>query len=429
MLVAFAGSYANLHAASVPSSGTTVNQPTSFVGVTPTLRYSRSITDRLAASFLGEAGPRNFRANGTVGWDLQENQRIKFSGEFLNQDIEYAFYSGKVREWVHQGAIGGYYQYDLHQYDWNQYNFFPELTLQGGYSHAPNKRLSSKDVVFTTATNGPETFTFSRGIAGSNAWYLAPGVNVHPWQGSKAGVELNYDNVHYTTQYISSDNAKGVGATFRFNQAFKLNTTLDLIAGIRAPFNDYQAVLMYAPTRMPDWAFGLDGAYVDGKHNLPNTYNVGVRVHYTMKDNTSSAVPSVSALADSPSTPLVDWVSEPAIYIPQVLAVVDPQVVSRCIARVGRINGPIIVENGPPPGKTTLVPTASAFASSEALVYSYTTTGNLRANTVSIDSSTGVVSIFTPPTGASTDFRVYVTATNACGSVSTSFLVRVLGSI
>ncbi len=394
------------------------DNPTSFVGPTGKAKYSTIITQNSAFSVLGEAGPRNYRLGGTLGWRIQENQRFKVSGDFLRQDIEYAFFSGNSREWVKQGSIGAHYQYDLYQY-----RYLPQFNLKGGYSHAPSKDLTTVAGSYVNALGLVQNYVNDRRIAGSDAGYISPGLSIEPWQAGRIGAELNYDDVQYDRIYLVNQHAVGFGGTANFIQKLGANTQLGMSAGFRAPFNAYQANIAYTLPSRPDWTLGVDANYVEGKHYLPNTYNVGLSVSYAAQE-----VPVVNYLEKEPSirplSGLANWVAEPAIYLPQVLAIPDERVF-------------ILIT--PPPPPACLLPTSIGiptlnitgddvydispfFNSTTPLTYSITVSPGA-LSTVTINATTGLITISNTPSGDET-FTVTVTATNSCGSVSIPFTVN-----
>lgn len=422
-------SYSILQAA-IPNT----DDPTSFVGATGKAKYATSITENTALSLLGEAGPRNYRLGGTLGWRFNENQRLKISGDFLRQDIVYAFFSGNSREWVKQGAIGAHYQYDLNQPGYN-----PQFNLKAGYSHAPSRQLDTVAGSYIDVLGLAHNFIDYRRIAGSDAGYISPGISVQPWQTARVGVELNYDDVQYDRIFYVDQRAKGFGGTANLVQQLGANTKLGMSVGIREPFNAYQANIGYTLPNSPDWTLGIDANYVDGKHYLPNTYNVGLSVSYVVKEeqlnpNNLEKDPTIRpAYSD-----LSSWVADPAIYLPQVLAITDegvifPVVVSPvtptppappiCLppTLVGVMPNITVTNANPIP-----ISAAGFFSGTAPLTYSAVITNVNPAGpnpTVTINAATGDLVITPQATGTNYSFTVTVTATNSCGSIPTSFTV------
>lgn len=211
------------------------NQPTTFLGPTVEASYTHLLSQKTAVSFAGEAGVKNFRLGGTLGWTLVENQRIKLSGEYLTQDLTYSFLSGNTNQWVQQGAIGADYQYEFLNHAYK-----PQFDLSVYYSNAPSKNLNPATITYQGLSN---VINYRR-IAGSNAGGISPGITVQPWHGGKVGVALNYDDVVYETHYLPSDNPIGFGGTAHLDQMLTNNLSLGLLAAVRQPFNNYEANLI-----------------------------------------------------------------------------------------------------------------------------------------------------------------------------------------
>jgi hypothetical protein len=111
------------------------NDTQNFLGPIAKGQITRLLAEDVAGALEGEAGPRDYRVNATLGWQLAGNQRLKFTGEYLRQDIDYAFSTGTVRQWVQQGALGLDYVYSLTS------NFSNYIDVGGYYSHAPSVSL------------------------------------------------------------------------------------------------------------------------------------------------------------------------------------------------------------------------------------------------------------------------------------------------
>jgi hypothetical protein len=399
--------------ASVPNDG----HPTTFLGPTLKARYTAPLSDTLAYSLLGEAGLKNLRVGATLGWRLDCIQRLKFSAEWLRQDITYAFFSGDSNEWVDQWAFGAAYQYDF-----RGYNYDPAFDLSAYYSHAPSRTLGTRSGTFTNNDGEAFYYTDLRRIAGSNAAGLAPGVSFTPWFGSRAGLEINYDHVNYDNKYISDRDANGLGATIRLAQSLPCNLALNLLASFRQPFNNYGAALGWvSPFYNGLLAVALDAAYTKGKESLPNTWNVGLSFDYVLEPCPMPA--PLSLKGEVSPAPIADpfwvWTARPAVYMPQVLAIVDE---NKDPIPPGCSDGLPPTLLAPLPdlevGGTTTADAAFAFGGNN-LVFSVVTNAT-PPNGASIDPSTGVMTI--TQVGAD-PFQVTVTATNACGSASSTFTV------
>lgn len=402
------------------------DHPTTFLGPTLKAGFTSTINDVTAYSFLGEAGIKNFRLGATVGWQIVDNQRLKLSAEYLWQDITYPFFSGDTDQWVQQAAIGAYYEYN-----WMDCLYNPVISVGGFLSHAPSKSLSSVRGIFTR--NGvTANFVDNRRIAGSNAGGLSPGVSITPWLGGRVGVELNYDNVNYDKNYTPNEDAKGFGGTVRFNQALMENVDFGVQAAVRQPFNNYEAYIDW--NNLPyygRWTVGLDAGYTAGKNTLPSTYNVGINANLFLDERCGeSPVRNLKGEAPVQAVPddLLAWTANPAVYLPQVLAIPDDQVIipdpaDPICTPVPAFTARFADVSGTSPYDASV--DASTHFSGAGLHYSISVAPALVApDSITINANTGVITI--QSRNAPTNYTVTVTAANLCGSASGSF--HVIGS-
>lgn len=415
MVTAFLGfALANFAIASIPN----YDNPATFLGPTIKGSYTDSLRVNSAYSVLGEAGWKNFRVGGTVGWALDVNQRFKFSGEYLVQKITYPFFAGNTDQWVYQGAIGAGYQYDFVDYAYE-----PQFNLSGFLSHAPSKNLNP--VIGNFFADGiSQSFYNYRRIAGSNAGGIAPGIGFQPWLGGIAMFDLNYDKVKYDKQFSPNQNAIGFGGTIRLSQAFTDTFGGGISAAVRKPFNNYQADLFWHNVPyVGNWDIGAFGAYTAGKNTLPNTYNIGVSFDLIIDRPVRT---TTGPIRQSSQAQLTHWISKPAVYLPQVLAIPDEDVISPrlCAQGVPTVIGTL--PDLPSVTSTIDVPTASVFTGS-GLSYTVSATPDPAPSTVTVNSTTGVVTINPSIGGSDVTFTVTVTATNSCGSASTSFDATIPG--
>lgn len=393
------------------------SQPTTFLGPTAKGGYANTMTNETAYSVAGEVGGKNYRAGGTFGWQIQDRHRIKVTGEYLWQKITYNFFVGDTEQWVNQGAIGAAYEYDIPEYALN-----PKFDLSAYYSHAPSKNLSNSTGSFINSAGVLQNFVDMRHIAGSNAGGVAPGVTIQPWLGGIVGVDMNYDNVTYNKQNSPSENAKGFGGTAHFNQALAHNIDLGLAAGIREPFNNYQANLNWTTNSSAGaWILGIGGAYTTGKNTLPNTYNVMVSVNFLADQKTHTK-------QRTSSDDLKKWTSNPAIYMPQVLAIPDEGLVITTPVTSCGLTAPSfltpITDHGPFIGDDSFPVTANFGGPDLTYTINTETPFTTPGNDVTIDPTSGLISIATVPSVDST--TISVTATNCTGSVtSNTFVVSI----
>jgi hypothetical protein len=424
-------------AGSIPNTSPT---PKTFLGPTGRLGVTKAITDNTAFSIAGEIGPKNYRLGGTLGWEFDYNQRIKASAEYLAQKITYSFFTGEQNVWMDQTAAGLDYQYDFR--DTGYVNTL--LDVSGYYSYAPSHSLGVSRGTYINSDGFPISYVVDERIAGSNAFGVAPGITLVTLDGTRAGFDLNYDNVLYNTKNSGGLNATGIGGTVRLNQALTDDLSIGGSAAVRRPFNNYQLDLTLDNLDYYGvWVLRAFGAYTIGKTTLPSTYNVGLGADYLMDASTNDGpYPMMQPIPDFKGEQrgkvykdqvykdmppvmweesnyvdkdFLSWVAVPAVYMPQVLAVVDEKQV--CAAGSaptfsGPIGPDVSVDDNPFNFQT------APFFSGSNLTYTMVAIDNNDPSdsSISINSTTGEITVITGFIGS--NYTVTVTATNACGSAT-----------
>jgi hypothetical protein len=306
------------------------DNPSTPLGPTLKGRYSSLFIPSVTYSLLGEAGLRQARIGGTLGWQFSLNQRLKLSAEYLWQEITYAFFTDDVRQWVNQGAIGISYEY-LFLNDC----FAPSFDLEGYYSHAPTKSLTTQRGLYIDKFGDTRSYVLQRRTAGSNAAGLAPGISITPWFGGRAGLKLNYDNVSYSKKYFPNKEANGLGTTIQLTQALSEFVFVAVSGAFRRPFNNYTAKIgwLSVPYYGGLWTLGFDAAYTMGKETLHSSWDVGLDFEYFLGPypvplpldlNVDCRCPRKTPMP--PNNQCINWTARPSIYQPQVLAIEDERV-------------------------------------------------------------------------------------------------------
>ncbi|HAU1410282.1 TPA: hypothetical protein JD758_002383 [Legionella pneumophila] len=298
-----------------------VDQKTTFLGITPSLSITDYLSHTQAYSISVEGGSNNARINGTIGWLIKDTTFFKLSAEYLTQHLTYTFFSGSTKEWVSQIAIGANYTHR-----WLDYYLEPQFDLITYYSHAPSKNFTS---IRKTVFPHVNSILSLKRIAGSNAFGVAPTINLKPFKNLKMGAALNWDTVNYDKQYSNPDPVNGFGATFDTDALITKNISLGGLVSCREAFNGYQAnITLINNPFFPNWRLGLIGEYVQGKNYLPNSYNFIIRASY-FADYASSNTDSRMLDKDGLLEPIlindgfIEWTSKSAAHLPQVLAVAD----------------------------------------------------------------------------------------------------------
>lgn len=359
-----------------------------------------SLGDHYGASLLAEGGLRDARANVTLGTQM-EFGRLKVSGEYLTQRLSYVFNSGKTHKWVQQGAVGLDYQHLL------DYQVLKALDLKGYYSYAPSRNLSSREC---------GNYTIQRRIAGSNAWGVNFGGVLTPFCEDLLNVTVGYDHVKYRRKHQHEKTVQGFGGSIDYTFRLQCCVDVNLKADFRRPYNYYG--IKFAWHRDRNWTAGLWAGYTAGKYHLPRSTAAGIEFAYFFDDvcgcDTRPDCPPLWSACD-----LQAWVAVPAIYMPEVLAIVDQRADRNCI-----------------PPQSSPIPETIFNGLGDSVSFSeYFSGGNLVFSQTGMpDGAQGLV--FDPITATistteDTDidpglYTITITGTNECGSTAQTFVLRVV---
>lgn len=368
----------------------------------PELTFSctpREIGDNSGVAFLAEGGRRNLRFNGTYGMLFDEDNRFKVSAEYLQQKLGYHFSTGKADRWVRQYAIGAAYGHEF----CNPYITCGEIT--GYFSHAPNHYLGDAECAGELV---------SRRIAGSYAYGVEASATISLWPCAFLFLDAIYDSVAYQRKFHSRKYVNGFGGSVGFSHQFYNGLGVDLKAEFRRPFNYYRAGLRWFPSEYSGLSLGVYASYVRGKYQLPNNTTAGLEVTYTFSDLFSPSswfgLEACEPVCCCPQ--LRCWVSKPAVYLPQVLAIAEESICQ-------------LPTSTPIPDFTFT--TIGPYSINAAPFFSNPEGGPIVFSAVglppqsSIDANTGVISgIVIAGAGP---FSVTVTAKTSCGTSSQTFTI------
>jgi hypothetical protein len=251
---------------------------------------------------------------------LNDDNRVKLTGEYLREDLDFEFFTGTTRQWVDQGAVGAAYQ---HLFDGDR---LKGLEIGTHYSHAPSKNLSSQTIACPECSSG--TLIDQRRIAGGDDWNGMAETALHLWRNSLLTVGGDYDRVRYDTEYCTQDghDAQGFGGHARLEQLLKPNIQLEAQTTISQLFDSGGAGLNWIFRSTPTRALstGVSSSYT---HDLTtersfwvNGINLNVVWDEAKKNSTDklSYAPPELAIDD-----LTTWVQTPAVRMPDVLAITD----------------------------------------------------------------------------------------------------------
>lgn len=391
--------------------------PVARVTFTPDI-LSESVSDMIGmdvgVSFMGEAGVRNYRGNGTVGIYITPSQRIKAGGEWLTQKLKYHYLSGIEHHWVHQWAVGGQYQYLFDSC------FLYSLDVSGDYSHAPSKTL--KTVSCPPITVGANTVynTIQRRIAGSKAYNVEAGMTVIPWGNATLSLAADYDNVKYDRKFHRKEISSGWGGTVKVSQRLPHDLIANFIAQVKKPYNFYEGSIKWVTTtNYGNIDVGIFGGFTQGKRHLPCSTIAGVSVGLDF-GGFGCGTPCTPC-GGSASSEIAQWVAMPAVYVPQVLAIAE-QLETTVLAPV--CLPPLVlvpVSSVEITSLPAIIPTSTLFSTQGQFVtYSIITPPGI---TAVIDPVTGIIEVISLTPGVT--YPITVTATTGMGGCSASAVVNV----
>ena len=292
----------------------------SLLGVIVDTNTLLKFNDSNAADLELAGGPRVFRANSTYGYALNDKNRIKITGEYLTEALDFNFYSGDTRQWVNQGAVGAAYQY------WLGGSTFKNVQIGSYYSHAPSKQLSDKTIVL----NNSLSLLDQRQIAGGNDIHNTAETAMSLWSHSLLTVGVDYDQVHYNTDYnIHSDsNMQGLGGHAQLQQLLTPSTELNLQSSISPLFSNYGAALNWIWTSKKNTALsaGIDSTYTADYTTNRRFWVNGISLNVVWDAARNDNKPVRYSDPDVAAQDLSTWSSQPAVRMPDVLTISDERI-------------------------------------------------------------------------------------------------------
>jgi Putative Ig domain len=407
-----------------------------------------------AASLLIEGGPRSYRINGTLGGFACNQHRFKVGGEFLSERLRFHF-SERNRHrfddhgdhhrrdhhhehrWLNQWAIGGKYQYLFENdcCDW-----LKSFEASGYYSNAKSKKLPKRHI---------RGVTFFEHVAGGRSWGLEAGTSLDTmWNCGRLLLAIDYDRVEYKRPPHHSDHhshdhshlshrdhhdhfvrqVSGVGATIALNQPLGYGFDFDFEYQYKKAYDYIEGLLNWRNNmECGDLSVGVFANHFFGKDRLPSSTTVGAELGF------SFGIESLSLFGDCCNpceveccmdvSDLALWVAEPAVYIPQVLAIAvrhecpPPAVIGTGLGNIGNLAFPV----GP-----LLISLNAYFTSQSGQFLTFFASG--LPSGITLNPATGVISGIVvdaaPPTGNLGVYTVTVTATDPCGSLTETFTLR-----
>jgi len=378
-----------------------------------------------AFSFLGEGGPRSYRFNGTLGYIACEQHRFKVGGEYLGQRLKYRFRTGHEHHWVHQWATGGKYQYLFADDCCCQW--LKSFELSGYYARANSKELKLGEEHHHHHDSDSDRSEFRR-IAGARSWGVEAGTSIDTtWNCGTLLLAIDYDNVDYRKKRFHHHDKEisGVGGTIALHQPLWCNVELDFKYQYKRAYDYIEALFNWGTNfECGNLNLGVFVNHVFGKERLPCSTTVGGEIGFSFGiDNlfNNCCDPCATDCCFNDCNDLAAWVSEPAVYIPQVLAISDEE---RCFPPE-LITGGIPDQFFPTIGDPVLINLNNFFRFPKGAKVTFEVSGLPPG--IIFDPSTGIISGLVTDVNAGPGRTISVTASDGCGSTDTSFTLN-LGS-
>lgn len=306
-------------------------------------QYLKKFTDFAAIGLLGEYGSKQYRFNGTLGFNLSARTLLKFTVERFNQKLPFSFESGNLEKRVGQNAFGARLQTSLNKWINN-------INVGGYYSNAENVHLNP--LLFET--NGSNCVgaqagllcSLERNIAGGTSAGVDIGAGAFVTPMSTLEAKVYYDSLRYKTIFDahSTHNTSGLGWGLKAQQLVLSNIKISAGAQVRKIYNTYDIALAWLPklTTAAGTELALTLQRVISHNPTPSNDSVGVR--FTMLTDKANYEEKIYKLATKNSQSDIGvWVKQPAVKMNQVLAIAEQvtHLVAPTITSITPSNGPI----------------------------------------------------------------------------------------
>jgi hypothetical protein len=275
--------------------------------------YLQMFNESFGVSTKFTLGGKERRANITTGFAMSPDQQVKFTYEYLAQNLNFDFASGAVQEWVDQHAIGGAYQYLL------RHEILHSFEVSGYTVRANSNDLPS--IAFNPAGFGTDGGTYNvnyRRIAGGTENTLQAALNLLPLKDTALTVGAGYSSLTYGTQYEASPSNSGLA--YKVEVTHILTPKTKLIGSVNAVASGREHNIGISHILPQGVEVAIKGQYIAGEAGLPDSKNVALNFTYPAPQQYSLGT-FANGLQE-----LRNWIEKPVVYKTRVLAIKDEMV-------------------------------------------------------------------------------------------------------
>jgi len=283
----------------------------SDLGWIPEINYTQMFFDN-GIHILLDYNTNEERANVTLGHAFSFNQQIKFSYEYLAQNLPFDFASGETNEWVNQNAFGIAYRYLFPG------AIFQGFDLTGYYIFAGNKDLS--DIIYY---QNNDAYLNLRRIAGGSEQTLSGGLILAPSNRLLINLGGGYSHLVYDTQY--EDNQDRTAIAYHSEIEWFISPWTKLAANIANSAAETDSSIKISQIFPTHIEASLRGEYSQGQAGQPDSANLTLALSYPVLNYK----PTADSLCD-----LKAWVEKPIIHMPRVLAIKDEKIVQYTVEAI-----------------------------------------------------------------------------------------------
>lgn len=279
------------------------------LGWIPQASFVQMFYDNGISAQLGY-GANEQRANVTLGHSFSPHQQIKLTYEYLAQNLPFDFASGTVNEWVNQNAFGGAYRYLFANQIWHS------LDLSGYYIHANDKNLSN--AIFY---QNDIPMSDLRRIAGGTEETVLANFTLTPLHRLLVTLGGGYSHLVYDTEYESNQETSTVA--YNAGLEYLLTSRTKFGASITNSAAETDSTIKVSQIFPKQIEAAVTGQYSQGQAGQPNSSSLTLALSFPVTAYTATPDDSLGSLKD--------WIENPVIRAPRVLAIKDEKVVAYSI--------------------------------------------------------------------------------------------------